>query len=155
MDRELLLEVMQMNWQHARHIETQRIALNLAYVGAMGASIAYALGKETKPIPMLIIAAAALFLTLLCWGMTRKWNLAFQNQIIKADKCAKLLLVGISPDGETQLTKLHSFVGFPVTDPRFPWLNVRRMFAALYIGSALTWVALLGYVLFCKGASAT
>ncbi len=139
--REALLKALEMNWAHARHIETQRIALNLAYVGAMGAALAFVLNTSpAKPTASGFVVAAAIVLTLLCWGMTHKWNLEFVNQIRKADLCARALHVRPVDDADNGI--LHTFVGFLVKDKQITWLNVRGLFSVLYCGNLVLWITL-------------
>ncbi|MCX5874823.1 MAG: hypothetical protein NT087_00720, partial [Deltaproteobacteria bacterium] len=147
--KELLVEALKLNWQHARHIEIQRIALNLAYIGLMAAFAAFVLDKDLKPVSTLIVIHVAVFLTFLCWGMTSKWNLAFQKQIQKADACARTLQMS---GNQNNILSLHEFVGFPAPDKSLTRLTVRGMFSILHWGIFSIWIIIAIFVFCFKDA---
>ena len=140
----LILEALKLNWEHARHVEKQRNTLALAYAGAMLAAGAVALEKDNLPINI-GASIAGVFVTLLCWGMTHKWNLAFATQIQKADLCAKALTIVKSGGVGVSALLLHSFIGFPRRDPNLRWLNIRLLFDILYGVTSLFWILFLAF----------
>ena len=138
----LLLEALKLNWEHARHVEKQRNTLVIAYAGAMLAAGAVALSRDAQ-IPREAACLAGFLITVLCWGMTYKWNLAFDNQIRKADLCARSLSLLETSLAGSQLHILHSYIGFPIRDKRLPTLNVKLMFNFLYGLATIAWLLVL------------
>lgn len=133
-----------MNWEHARHVEKQRNTLVLAYTGGMLAAGALALEKDA---PFLVFGAcfAGLFITLICAGMTHKWNIAFVNQIQKADLCARTLAMSQKNINSESPYSLHGFIGFPKRDTKLWWLNNRLMFGLIYGFTALFWLVVISF----------
>jgi hypothetical protein len=146
-DDNLVANALRLNWEHARHIESQRLQLAAIYL-----AMAFGLGfVALQPGDHVIRLGAVLFglvVTLIVWAMTHKLNSAFRVQIWLADRCAKRLVVQL-PDGHNEYTALHGFIGFPRRTPGsgiMRRINVRLMFNALYATFTLGWVVLFGYL---------
>jgi hypothetical protein len=143
-----LLEALKSNWQHARHIEDLRLRLTTVYITTMLGAGFTAIKSEIFAIQVLGIGIG-LLVTIFSWAMTHKWNVEFVNQIKKADACARRLkLIGSGSDPD-QLN-MHSFIGFPIRDPKLPKLNVRLMFSLFYGSFLLAWIFLLFYLVFAR-----
>jgi hypothetical protein len=139
---DLVLQALKMNWDHARHIETQRMgALAIYMVMALG--IGYGAIFAGAPAVRCLASELGLVTTLLFWGMTRKLNRAFRNQLIHAARGAQHL-------GDRVLRKdesLFDFLAFPTKPARglLEQVRVGLMFHFIYAVFALNWVMLLGY----------
>ena len=140
MEREqLIIEALKLNWEHARHIEAQRIRLTTIYIVAtLGAGMA-ALKSEIYWIRC-IASILGFVISIFCWAMTHKWNSEFVNQIKSADKCARELKITFEENDK----ELHEYIGFPQPDPFMPKIiNVRRMFHWFYITFIILWLIIL------------
>ena len=145
-DDELVARALRMNWEHARHIEAQRLQLLAVHV-AITLGLGYAAIYTGAPAVRVLAAELGFCLTLFCWGITHKLNSAFVFQIWQADRCARRLAVRDASrhDG---FDGLHSLLGFPRKAPGPRFLNVRTMFHFIYFAFALNWVLLLAYAVF-------
>jgi hypothetical protein len=131
-----IIEALKSNFQHARHIEDLRLRMALAYIlSTLGTGFAVIKGSGLEF--QLTGCLAGLFLTIFCWIMTRKWNREFNNQIIKADKCARKLEFYDS-DG-INVANLHQIMGFPL--PIKP--SVGFLFHCFYLVYAIAWISIL------------
>jgi hypothetical protein len=149
-EENLVLQALRQNWDHARHVESQRLQSTFLYVAT-----AFGLGfVALHPGDMVLRLGATLLglsVTLIFWAIIHKLNGAFVVQIWYADRCARHL--GIRPpDGKNDLIALHAYLGFPrKAGGQFAVLrriNVRLMYNALYGAFALSWLFLLGYLVF-------
>ena len=154
-DKDMILEALKLNWDHARHVENQRARLAAIYLAVVGAGVAAAVKIPLVGRQRFWALVAGLLFCLICWCMTYKWNLEFGSLIDKAEKCAKTLQVTGS-DGER--AKLYSYIGFPTQLTDSPpqekhsllkYVTVRRMFHLFYFLSAVIWLVLLYYNLPC------
>jgi hypothetical protein len=148
-DDRLLVQVLRMNWEHARYVETQRLYLTVVYA-ALAAGIAYEALYSGDPVVKIAASAFGLATTLIFWGMIRKLSSEFVNQIAHADRCARQLMVQV--EGGRGPIPLHAFLGFPRKAIR-PFavlgaINVGLMFRVLFGTFTLAWVFLLGYRIF-------
>jgi hypothetical protein len=147
-DDNLVAAALRQNWDHARHVETQRLYLLAIYV-----AIAAALGSVAvhggDPYLRLGTTILALCTTLIMWGIANKLGQAFANQVRHADRCARRLVVQ-SLDGNNEYIALHGYIGFPRKPASFARLSltVRLMFDAFYGTVAVAWLTLLGYLAF-------
>lgn len=150
---DLVTQALRLNWDHARHVEIQRLQLTAVYV-AMAFGLGLAALHPGDPVIRIGAAVLGSCVTLICWGMTHKLNRAFVNLIEHADRCARRL--GIREWDERseheEFVALHAFLGFPrMARERVSIVrrsNVRVMFHLLYGGFALTWLILLAYLIF-------
>lgn len=138
-----------MNWDHARHVEVQRLQSTALYlVAALG--LGFAAIQPGDPFVKIAASALGLSITLFFWAMTHKLNSAFTNQIWYADRCARRLGIA-SSDGHHELVAIYAFLGFPRKAPG-PYafirqINVRLMFHFLYCSFALGWLFLFAYLI--------
>jgi hypothetical protein len=144
----LIVEALKIDWDHARHVETQRLSLATVYILAvLGAGFA-ALSSDIFWVRILG-SFLGLFISIFCWAMTHKWNAEFVNQIQSADKCAKRLKVNSESSQGKEV--LHSYIGFPKPDPLLPKaINVRRMFDWFYRVFIIVWLLIIFNVIFVK-----
>ena len=147
-DDNIVAGALRLNWDHARHVEKQRLHLLAIYV-AIAAALGFVALHPGDPILRVGAALVALCLTLIVWAITYKLNNAFANQIWHADRCARRLAIQ-SLDGNNEYIALHGYVGFPRKPPAIAGvlLTVRLMFNVLYGTFAGTWTVLLGYLIF-------
>ena len=141
-DDDLMLDALKLNWEHARHLEGQRLQMTVVYIATLGAGVT--LVADQQGATRALASSAGLLLTMFCWGMIDKWNLEVVNQIRTADKCARWLKVASqTTPGDTD--ELHAYIGFPVRRKRrlLAKLNVRLMFTLLFIVSTVIWLVLL------------
>jgi hypothetical protein len=142
-DEEKLLEALKSNWQHARHVETLRSQFAGGYVAIASAILLYVF-RYVGEFSSVIGAFTGFFLTLVCWGMTHKWNLSFVNQIKKADICAHSLKFKSPINGNEDM---HAVMGFPIRDRILKKLSVRLMFNLLYFSFTIVWLVIIRYVI--------
>ena len=137
-NEEKLLEALRSNWEHARHIENLRLQMASGYIFAMlGAGAAV---FEVEQIVFQYFGAIiGLLISVFCFGMTMKWNDAFDNQIKKADKCAKILRLSDINNN------MHDFMGFPIRKKYYEWLNVRLMYVLFYLSFIFIWISIISY----------
>jgi hypothetical protein len=147
-DDNLVSTALRLNWDHARHIENQRLKL-LAIYTAIGVALGFASIHPGDPWVRVGATLFALCITLIIWGISHKLGRAFANQVAHADRCARRL--AIQPlDGSNEYIELHGYLGFPRKPPRWAGhlLTVRLMFDVLYGTVAAIWILLLAYLLF-------
>lgn len=147
MEKEILLiEALKLNWEHARHVEAQRIRLTTMYIVAvLGVGLA-ALKSEILWI-QLMASILGLVTSIFCWAMTHKWNVEFVNQIKSADKCARELKILIGRNSGSYKV-LHEYIGFPKPTSILPKvINVRCMFNLFYISFILVWLIICAQIL--------
>ena len=89
-DDNLVAAALRQNWDHARHVETQRLYLLAIYV-AIAAALGYVAIHGGDPYLRLGATFLALCVTLIVWGIARKLGRAFANQVRHADRCARRL----------------------------------------------------------------
>jgi hypothetical protein len=148
-DDRVIVQLLRMNWEHARYVETQRLHLTVVYA-ALAAGVAYEALYSGDPVVKIAAAVFGLAVTLIFWGMIRKLSSEFVNQIAHADRCARQLMVQV--EGGRGPIPIHAFLGFPRKAIR-PFavlgaLNVRLMFRVLFATFTLAWMFLLGYRIF-------
>jgi hypothetical protein len=139
---DLIVPVLQMNWEHARHIEVQRMAALAVYVvAALG--IAYGAIFAAAPAVRCLLAELGICLTLVFWGMTHKLNRAFRNQLLHAARSAQRLTDRALRPGES----LVDLLAFPRRPDRglLGRIRVGPMLHLLYAAFALNWCLLLAY----------
>jgi hypothetical protein len=142
---DLLIRALGMNWEHARHVENQRLqvlAVNVALGIALGYVAIYA-GNLTLRVLASFLGFSS---TLLFWGVTHKLNAAFSIQVLHAYRCARALAIqdNRSRDG---FVGLDRYLGFP-RKKRVAFIgviNVRTMFQLFYGVLTLSWLFLLGH----------
>lgn len=148
-DDNLVASALRLNWDRARHIESQRIQFMAIYAG-----IAVALGFAAIHPGDLLVRLGAVFLafcvTVIVWWMTVELNKDFVNQLWHADRCARRLAVQ-AHDGRNEFIALHGYVGFP-RKPSAPFglvrIDMQLMLNVFYGTAALAWLVLLGYQMF-------
>ena len=147
-DDNLVAAALRQNWDHARHVETQRLYLLAIYV-AVAAALGYVAVHGGDPYLRLGATFLALSATVIVWGITHKLGQAFANQVRHADRCARRLAIQ-SLDGNNEYIALHGYIGFPRKPAGLAGLSftVRLMFDAFYGTVAVAWVTLLGYLAF-------
>jgi hypothetical protein len=139
---DLVAQALKMNWDHARHIEAQRMRSLAIYVlAALG--IGYAALYAGAPAVRCLATELGLILTLAFWGMTYKLNREFRNQLIHAARSAQRLTGSVLPQGEN----LVDFLAFPYPPGGrlFDQIRVGVMFHLIYAAFALNWILLLAY----------
>src|SRR5882724_10269654 len=107
-DDNLIANALRLNWEHARHIENQRLQLAAIYL-AMAFGLGFVALQPGDPFIRLGAVLLGLAITLIVWAMTHKLNSAFRIQIWLADRCAKQLVVQL-PDSQDRYTALHGFI---------------------------------------------
>jgi hypothetical protein len=139
---ELVVQALKMNWDHARHIEAQRMGA-LAIYGVMTLGIGYAAIYAGAPAVRCLAAELGLVVTLVFWGMTQKLNRAFRNQLVHAARSAQHLSARLLRQGES----LFDLLAFPRRAARGPLgqISVGLMFHLVYAVFALNWALLLAY----------
>jgi hypothetical protein len=139
---DLIARSLKMNWDHARHIEAQRMGALAIYV-VMALGVGYGAVFAGVPAVRCLAAELGLCLTLLFWGMTLKLNRAFRNQLMHAARCAQRLTGRALRPGEN----LVDFIAFPIRPQGrlFGQIRVGLMFHFIYAVFALNWILLLGY----------
>jgi len=147
-DDDLVVAALRQNWDHARHIESQRLWLLAIYV-AIAAALGFVAVHPGDPFLRVGATFLALCVTAIVWGVTFKLGLAFANQVWHADRCARRLAIQ-SLDEENRYIALHGYLGFPRKPPSIAGmlLTVRLMFNVFYGTVAAAWVILLGYLIF-------
>jgi hypothetical protein len=143
-DDDLIAQSLKMNWEHARHVEAQRMgALAIHVVMALGLGYA-AIFAEPSAVRWLA-SELGFCATLVFWGITHKQNRAFRNQLVHAARAAQRVTTGgtLRP-GES----LIDFLAFPGRPSRelFGQIRVGMMFHFIYATFALNWALLLGYM---------
>jgi hypothetical protein len=152
-DDDLIVEALKIDWDHARHVETQRLRLVTVYIIAvLGAGLAAM--KSDMPWIQGLASIVGLLISAFCWAMTHKWNAEFVNQIKSAELCARRLKVtSLASPEETE--ELFSYIGFPKPDPFLPKvINVRRMFNWFYAVFIVVWLIISVNVLLPKTPTA-
>ena len=147
-DDNLVVAALRLNWDHARHVEMQRLYL-LAIYAVFSAALGYLALHGGDPFLRVGAILIALCVTAIIWSMTHKLGRAFATQVWHADRCARRLV--IQPlDGSNEYVALHGYIGFPRKPPALAGvlLTVRLMFDLLYGTLAGAWVILFGYLLF-------
>ncbi|NQU06843.1 MAG: hypothetical protein HQ568_12170 [Calditrichaeota bacterium] len=133
----LIVEALKLNWEHARHIEAQRLRLFTAYILIMF-GVGLTLLKGDLEFLRYISPILGISITLFCWIMTRKWNKEFVNQIKKADICAKKLNICSDDNSDSNL---HNYIGFPIKRVGLDkLLNVRHSFTLIYLLFFIIWI---------------
>jgi hypothetical protein len=147
-DDNLVAAARRLNWDHARHVETQRL-LRLAVYSAISVALGFVSIHPGDPFLRLGAPVLGLCITPIVWAITHKLGLAFANQIRLADRCANRLAIQ-ALDGTNEYIPLHGYVGFPRKPPQFAGklLTVRLMFDVFYGTLAAGWLILLGYLMF-------
>lgn len=145
-DDNLVATALRQNWDHARHVERQRLSV-LAIYTALAVALGFVGVHPGDPFLRVGSAFLALCLTLILWGITRKLGQAFANQVWHADRCARRLAIQ-SLDEQNQYIALHGYLGFPRKPPSIAGmlLTVRLMFNVFYGTAAVAWLMLLGYL---------
>jgi hypothetical protein len=153
-DDDLVAGALRLNWDHARHLERQRLSLLAIYV-ALAVALGFVSVHPGDPFLRVGAAFLALCLTPIVWGITRKLGDAFANQVRHADRCARRLAIQ-SLDDQNQYIALHGYLGFPRKPPTFAGmlLTVRLMFNLFYGTAAIAWLILFGYLAFRQLAPA-
>src|ERR1700760_4418981 len=91
-DDNLVANALRLNWEQARHIESQRLQLIAVYL-AMALGLGYASLQAGDHVIRLGATVFGLIVTLIAWAATHKLNGAFRTQILAADRCARRLVV--------------------------------------------------------------
>jgi hypothetical protein len=140
---DLIVRSLQMNWDHARHIEAQRMGALATYV-VMALGLGYAAIFAEPGAVRWLASELGLCATLVFWGVTHKLNRAFRNQLMHAARGAQRLTAGALRPGES----LIDFLAFPSRPSRgvFGQIRVGLMFHFIYAVFALNWALLLGYM---------
>ena len=147
-DDDLVVAALRQNWDHARHVEQQRLSVLAIYV-ALAVALGFVSVHPGDPYLRLGATFVALCQTLIVWGITRKLGQAFANQVWHADRCARHLAIQ-SLDEQNQYIALHGYLGFPRKPPGIAGvlLTVRLMFNVLYGTAAVAWLILFVYLAF-------
>ena len=147
-DDNLVASALRQNWEHARHIEGQRIQFMAVYV-AIGFGLGFVATHPGDPFVRIGAALLAFCITLIVWAITYKLGLAFANQIRHADRCARRLAIQ-TLDGNNEYIALHDYIGFPRKPPAVAGvlLTVRQMFSLFYATCTLAWAVFAGYLMF-------
>lgn len=145
-DDQFLVQALRMNWEHARHIETQRLYCLAVYV-TTAAGLAFGALTSGDYYVKLGASVCGLMLTFPFWGLTHKFNNAIRIQISRADDCARRLILQTAD--KRGPIPLHAFLGFPrKLRPPFSMINVRRMFEVVYGTCATGWLLFCCYLVF-------
>lgn len=141
-DDELIAQALKMNWEHARHIEAQRMAALAIYV-LIALGVGYGAIFAGAPAVRCLAAELGLCVTLVFWGMTHKLNRAFRNQLLHAARGAQRLTGRALRPGES----LIDFLAFPSKPGGglFSQFRVGLMFHFVYAAFTLNWTLLLAY----------
>jgi hypothetical protein len=138
-DDDLIVEALKIDWDHARHVEVQRLRLVTVYIIVVFGTGLAAM-KSNIPWIQGLASILGLLVSVFCWAMTHKWNAEFVNQIKSAERCARRLKVTslVSPE---EIEELYSYIGFPKPDPFLPKIiNVRRIFSWFYVVFTIVWL---------------
>jgi hypothetical protein len=148
-DDTLVAAALRQNWDHARHVERQRLYLLAIYV-AMAAALGSVSVHGGDPYLRVGATFLALCATLIAWGISHKLGQAFANQVWHADRCARRLAIQSLDGGSNEYIALHGYIGFPrkpVTIAGLPQ-TVRLLFDLLYGTFTVAWAILLAYMAF-------
>ncbi|MBA7663370.1 hypothetical protein ES703_71410 [subsurface metagenome] len=102
MDKEkLFVEILKENWQHARHIETERMWFVNIFAAIIVGTIAYLSEVGLEVLPLIILIVFALF----CLLVTIKLNIAFATHMkaIESIFKDKKLLLGDKKEWRTYM----------------------------------------------------
>lgn len=87
-----LLECFKENWQHARHVENERISFTQFFAMVVGAAVTIAFQNAQRgPLLVTALAVFVFFLALLGLMLTNRWGQTFDTHMERASKAAERL----------------------------------------------------------------
>lgn len=138
MEREqAILEAFKENWQHARHVENERLSFTQFYAMIVGVAATVGLQNNDKTTAFLMLALAffILFLSFLGLMLSHTWGKTFDSHMEKARRAAEALQI-------SEYSFKHS--GYT----RFTWLLRTRFLFCYYYALVLSLsVAAITYIL--------
>jgi hypothetical protein len=147
---EMLPKVFEQNWEHARHVEIQRLNFTSIYGAIVAGTLALGLREDTSLVQRIMLLFVLLIISIFGFFMTLKWNSEFRNHIKKID-----LMVS-----DPRINLKH-YMGLPLSiKPKVRWIFslFYATLGALWYGSvfwysamrmnlSVTWLTAFGIVL--------
>ena len=150
----LISQCMTENLEHCRHVENEKMTFSSIFLAALVGIMAFTEsdGTPAREGALLVIYICLLFLLLVAYWLTARWNRAFERHLFYATKCYDLLhrdSMGkrkTKTEEEELLTEFHSdlnefpFYCFRIRDSerKFSWqiyrgIRTKTLYKAFYV----------------------
>ena len=146
--KEMLLEMMKINLEHARHVENERITLNSIFTAIVAGVLAFTLETATQTPEAGVVSTLVLLLAcVLSMLLNKRWSDVFEGHTQVAKRLYEQCFGGDADENIYYYNKHKNLKGPKLLMPLLR-IRTRNLFAYFYTIVFTSLLCLLGYYIY-------